>query len=102
MSIHRTAAQRDTNEGELVAAFERLGWLVVRHTVYDLDVSCRRCKAIHAVEVKTRAKRTNLTDSQRALIARGWPLHILFDVAGVERFHEIHAHFCGSMRGGRT
>ncbi len=88
-SARGRAHQRDTNEPDIIAAFKRLGWLVIQHTAYDLDVVCPRGRQhILAVEVKT--KRGTLTKSQKALIADGVPLHIVRSVADVLALVRLH------------
>lgn len=93
MSLHRRAAQRDANEGDIVRAFERCGWLVQRHTAWDLDVCCPQRAHIVAVEVK--APKGRLTESQHNLVRTGWPLEIVRsveDVLEVVRAHRLAVH----------
>ncbi len=93
MSIHRHAAQRDQNEPEIIRSFEAMGWQVVRHTAYDLEVQCPRCGCHLAVEVKFEKGR--LTESQKQLQADGWRLHIVRSPAGcvdLVRDHAREAH----------
>lgn len=91
MSIHRQAAQRDQNEGELIKVFRRCGWRVQQHTAWDLDALCPRCKALIPVEVKSSEKgRGELTQSQKKLILEGWPILIVrtsHDVANLIAGH---------------
>lgn len=93
MSLHRRAAQRDTNEPEIIRQFKSMHWRVVQHTKYDLDVCCPRCKRIYAVEVKTKAGR--LTASQAALIESGWDLRIVRNWDDVLALIEGHKGGCG-------
>ena len=87
---------RDRNELEIVRALEKLGWLVTRHTVYDLDIACPRCKAILAIEVKMPKKKYDsggyLTKRQKELIASGWPLQVVSSVTDAVTLAADHQH----------
>lgn len=91
----RRAAARDANEPSIIRAFEDAKWQVQRHTAWDLDVLCPRCKEVLSVEVKvpkdgpgTRAGR--LTDNQKKLIDGGWPLHVVYLVRDVISLIALH------------
>ena len=91
MSIHRHAAQRDDNEPDIVDAFERLGWRVVRHAAYDLAVQCpRNSRCQLSIEVKKLKPKGTLTKSQQQLIESGWSLHIVREVDDVLRLTQHH------------
>jgi hypothetical protein len=75
LTLNRYAKQRDTNEPEIVAAFEAAGWIVVKHVAYDMDVFPPGELRSYPVEVKTKAGR--VTESQNALMARGVPLLVV-------------------------
>ncbi len=77
MGIHRAAAQRDTNEPELITLFRSHGFLVQRHTAWDLDLACPDCHAVLSVEVKTHVARRVRTPTQTRLVDEGWPLHFV-------------------------
>lgn len=91
---------RDKNEKEIVQALEKLGWLVRRHEIYDLDICCPRCKAILAIEVKMPKKKYDsggyLTKRQLELIEAGWPLQVVRSVSEAVtcvRWHQNRCHF---------
>ncbi len=86
---------RDRNEPDIVAAFEKLGWLVVRHSAYDLDICCPVRSHILAVEVKKLKPKGRLTPSQNKLIQRGWPLNVVYCVA--DAVAVVTAHRCGRV-----
>ena len=81
---------RDKNEREIIQALQKVGWLVAKHDLYDLDICCPRCKTILAIEVKmpqsTRAQGATgrsagrLTPKQKELLESGWPLQVVSSV----------------------
>ncbi len=100
---------RDRNESDIVKAFRRLLWLVVRHDEYDLDVCCPSRRHVLAVEVKMpkvagRAGRSkgSLTKRQHALVESGWPLHVVYGVQDALDVIERHTSLEHSWRAERT
>ncbi len=77
MSLNRRAAQRDVNEPEIIATFKAMGWLVVQHVRYDLQVQCPRANCDTQLSVEVKAPKGKLTPSQADLIANNWHLNII-------------------------
>lgn len=76
MAIRRYDARRDSNEAQIVAAFEGMGCQVERiDTPCDLLVNIRG--AVFLVEVKT--ERGTLTKPQQSF-SRTWPVHVVRSV----------------------
>lgn len=93
MSLNRYSKQRDANEPEIIAAFEVLGWRTEQCIKWDLNACCPRFdpfRHVLMVEVKTLKPRGRLTPSQVKLIDYGWPLHIVYEVADVQKLVSEH------------
>lgn len=71
----RRAAKRDANEPEIVKALRDRGFLVKHLNEWDLQVCRRNDKMIWMMEVKT--EDGELKESQKKMIADGWPLYIV-------------------------
>lgn len=81
MSLNRYAKQRDKTEQPIVAALRAVGADVLLTDAVDLLVLFRgtvhllECKSVRGKKGTMRAK----TESQMALVTRGWPLHFVTD-----------------------
>ncbi len=92
-SARGRAHQRDSNEPDIITAFKKLGWRVVQATTWDLNVCCPRYppfRHVLMVEVKTLKPRGRLTEKQGQLLDIGWPLHLVYEVADVEKLVSDH------------
>ena len=73
MGLSRWGTRRDGNEGEVMRAIAKVGALYIILDAFDLLVLFRG--RTYMMEVKTRTGK--LTDSQKELLNRGWPLHVV-------------------------
>ncbi len=76
MSLTRWGTRRDGNEGEIMRALGKVGARYLILDAFDLLVLFRG--QTFMLEVKTR--KGALTDSQRDLLAAGWPLLVVRSV----------------------
>ena len=91
MTIPRRAQQRDANEPDIIAAFHRLGWMTQQHSLYDLEVQCPTDIRHHlSIEVKSLKPKGRITPSQAALVASGWDLRFVYEVADVLALVQAH------------
>lgn len=74
----RRAAKRDGNEKPIVTKLREHGYLVMYLNEFDLLVSAPLRKQVWMIEVKT--EDGELKESQKKMIADGWPLHIVRSV----------------------
>lgn len=85
------AAKVDLTHAAVIKRLRELGWLVFdthRLPGFVDAIAWKRMAGVHPIEIK-KSKKAPLTDSQKKLIAAGWPIVILWDSESVDVFNEV-------------